>query len=406
MVVCAGSWAVLPTPAASALTEENLVFLEAWRTVDRAYIDKTFNGQNWFKYRENALKNAPMNDRDETYAAIRKMLATLDDPFTRFLEPEKFRSLKSGAQGAVTGVGLEVGFNSSTPPMLVVVTPVTGGPADKAGVQPGDAILAIDDTTTEGMGLYDAAQRLQGPIDSEVVVTIRRNGSGKSETVQIKRQKITLNPVSSKLCTPGNGADKLGYIRLSTFNSNSTAAVREAIEKLKEEGAKAYVLDIRNNSGGLFPSGVEVAKMWLDRGVIVFIEDSKGIRDIYEQDDPGSAISVREPLAVLVNKGTASASEILAGALKDNKRAVILGEPTFGKGKIQSVFALSDGSGLAVTIARYVTPAKIDIDKVGITPDRPLPGPLPANGDDFCKLIADPSAEGYIDVKDLFAKSR
>ncbi|CAH1441353.1 unnamed protein product [Lactuca virosa] len=158
------------------------------------------------------------------------------------------------------------------------------------------------------------------------------------------------------------------------------AAVKEAIETLRRDNVDAFVLDLRNNSGGLFPEGIEIARIWLNKGVIVYICDSRGVRDIYDTDGT-NAIAASEPLAVLVNKGTASASEILAGALKDNKRAVLLGEPTFGKGKIQSVFELSDGSGLAVTVARYETPDHIDINKVGITPDHPLPASFPKNDD-------------------------
>eukprot|EP00850_Spirogloea_muscicola_P009579 SM000054S18065 [mRNA] locus=s54:113751:118094:- [translate_table: standard] len=398
-----GSYGLVPP--AGALTEENLVFLEAWRTIDRAYIDKTFNGQTWFRYREDALKNTPMNNREQTYAAIRKMLATLDDPFTRFLEPEKFNSLRSGTQGAVTGVGLEVGFDTtdlaSSAARLVVVSPVAGGPANRAGIQPGDEILAIDQFAVSGLGLYEVAQRLQGPPATEVELTVLRKGSAvERHSFTLTREKISLNPVTWQLCEK----NKVGYIRLTTFNQNSAERVRDAIEQLREKGATSFVLDIRNNSGGLFPAGIEIAKMWLNSGVIVYIADNQGVRDIYDTDGALS-IATTEPLAVLVNKGTASASEILAGALKDNKRATILGDNTFGKGKIQSVFELSDGSGLAVTIARYETPAHIDIDKVGITPDRPLPDSLPLDADHFCSCLSAPAESCSITPSALFSRS-
>lgn len=377
--------------ASRALTEENLLFLEAWRTIDRAYIDKTFNGQRWFRYREDALRQEPMNTREETYAAIRKMLATLDDPFTRFLEPEKFKSLRSGTTGALTGVGLEVGIDMASNGIsanLIVISPVAGGPADRAGVMPGDKILAINGTSTQGMGLYDAAEQLQGPEDS-VVELVLHKGDSESRIVSLKREKITLNPVSWHLCEVsrnGKSSSRIGYIRLTTFNQNASGAVKEAIETLRENNVNSFVLDLRNNSGGLFPEGIKIAKIWLDKSVIVYICDSKGIRDIYETDGT-EAVATSEPLVVLVNKGTASASEILAAALKDNKRAVLLGEPTFGKGKIQSVFELSDGSAMAVTIARYETPSHTDINKVGVIPDQPLPPTIPIDGDGFCKCL-------------------
>ncbi|EXB95962.1 Carboxyl-terminal-processing protease [Morus notabilis] len=390
-----------------ALSEENLLFLEAWRTIDRAYVDKSFNGQSWFRYRENALRNEPMNTREETYVAIKKMLATLDDPFTRFLEPEKFKSLRSGTQGALTGVGLSIGYPTKLDDSsagLVVVSAAPGGPANRAGISSGDIILAIDDTSTETMGIYDAADRLQGPEGSSVKLTIRSGPEIKN--LDLVREKVSFNPVKSRLCKlSGSGKDssKIGYIKLTSFNQNASGAVKEAIDTLRKSGVNAFVLDLRDNSGGLFPEGIEIAKIWLDKGVIVYICDNRGVRDVYDTDG-GSAIAPSEPLAVLVNKGTASASEILAGALKDNKRAVLLGEPTFGKGKIQSVFQLSDGSGMAVTVARYETPAHTDIDKVGVIPDHPLPTLFPKDEESFCGCVEDAASACYLNKVQLFSR--
>ncbi|KAK4425370.1 Carboxyl-terminal-processing peptidase 2, chloroplastic [Sesamum alatum] len=406
MLVMTLGAAVTKTPS-WALSEENLLFLEAWRTLDRAYIDKTFNGQSWFRYRENALRNEPMNTREETYAAIRKMVATLDDPFTRFLEPQKFKSLRSGTRNTLTGVGLSIGYptgKDKSTSGLVVVSAAPGGPANRAGVLSGDLILAIDDTSTESMGIYDAAERLQGPEGSTVELVVRHG----SETrhLSLIREKVSLNPVKSRICrSPGLGVDGplIGYIKLTSFNQNASGAVKEAIATLRGNNVNAFILDLRDNSGGLFPEGVEIAKIWLDKGVIVYICDSRGVRDIYDTDG-SNAVAASEPLVVLVNKGTASASEILAGALKDNKRAVLFGEPTYGKGKIQSVFELSDGSGLAVTVARYETPAHNDIDKVGIIPDRPLPVPFPKDDEGFCSCLQDPASACYLNRVELFSR--
>ncbi|XP_065047246.1 carboxyl-terminal-processing peptidase 2, chloroplastic-like isoform X4 [Musa acuminata AAA Group] len=374
-----------------ALTEENLLFLEAWRTVDRAYVDKSFNRQSWFRYRENALRNEPMNTREETYRAIKKMLSTLDDPFTRFLEPEKFKSLRSGTQGALTGVGLSIGYPlvlNGSPTGLIVVSSAPGGPADKAGIVSGDIILAIDDESTEDMDIYDAAERLQGTEGSSVKLVIHSGPEIKD--VVLRREKVTFNPVKTRLCEiTRSGAEKsrIGYIKLTSFNQN--ASVKDAIETLRSNGVKAFVLDLRNNR--------------LDKGVIVYICDNRGVRDIYEADG-SNTVAASEPLTVLVNKGTASASEILAGALKDNRRAVLYGEPTFGKGKIQSVFELSDGSGLAVTVARYETPAHTNIDKVGIKPDHPLPTPFPTDEEEFCSCLKDPSSPCNLSSSQLFSR--
>ncbi|XP_061337501.1 carboxyl-terminal-processing peptidase 2, chloroplastic isoform X3 [Gastrolobium bilobum] len=342
-----------------------------------------------------------------SYMAIRKMLATLDDPFTRFLEPEKFRSLRSGTQGALTGVGLSIGYPTKAdmpPGGLVVVSASPGGPAYRAGVLSGDVILAIDDTSTENMGLYDAAERLQGPEGSSVALTIRSGLDVKH--LALTREKVSLNPVKSRLCklpASGNDSPTVGYIKLTSFNQKASRAVKEAINTLRSNNVNAFVLDLRDNSGGLFPEGIEIAKIWLDKGVIVYICDSRGIRDILDTDG-SSALATSEPLAVLVNKGTASASEILAGALKDNKRAILFGEPTFGKGKIQSVFELSDGSGLVVTVARYETPAHTDIDKVGIIPDHPLPTSFPKDEDAFCNCLQDPASSCHVNRVQLFSK--
>ncbi|KAG8372797.1 hypothetical protein BUALT_Bualt12G0104400 [Buddleja alternifolia] len=441
------------------LSEENLLFLEAWRTIDRAYIDKTFNGQSWFRYRESALRNEPMNTREETSEqplvfpisvtqvlalycnvdeAIRKMVATLDDPFTRFLEPQKFKSLRSGTRNTLTGVGISIGYPTAKDKSssgLVIISAAPGGPANRAGILSGDVILAIDDTSTENMGIYDAAERLQmaqallfsqlfgsathhlvpsplkhgisslrGPEGSGVELIVRH--ASETRHLSLIRERVSLNPVKSRICkAPGLGDDAplIGYIKLTSFNQNASGAVREAIETLRGRNVNSFILDLRDNSGGLFPEGVEIAKIWLEKGVIVYICDSRGVRDIYDTDGSNAA-APSEPLVVLVNKGTASASEILAGALKDNKRAVLFGEPTYGKGKIQSVFELSDGSGLAVTVARYETPAHNDIDKVGIIPDRPLPISFPKDEDSFCGCLQDPGSACYLNRVELFSR--
>lgn len=226
------------------------------------------------------------------------------------------------------------------------------------------------------------------------------------KTVVLRREKVTLNPVRSRLCEIrgiGNDRSTIGYIKLSSFNQNASGAVKDAIATLRKNNVKAFVLDLRNNGGGLFPEGIEVAKIWLEKGVIVYICDSRGVRDIYETDG-SDAIAASEPLIVLVNRGTASASEILAGALKDNKRAVVYGERTFGKGKIQSVFELSDGSGLAVTVARYETPAHTDINKVGIVPDHPLPALFPLDEDGFCSSLKDPASPLNLNSVQIFSR--
>ncbi|MEM7713226.1 MAG: S41 family peptidase, partial [Cyanobacteria bacterium P01_A01_bin.68] len=237
-------------------------------------------------------------------------------------------------------------------------------PAEKAGIQPRDRIIKIEGKPTENLTLDQAAALMRGRIGSAVSLVIDRDGTAPQE-ISIIRDRITLNPVIAKL--QKDKENNIGYIRLTQFNANAPSELARAVSELEEKGADSYVLDLRNNPGGLLQAGIEVARLWLDSGIVVYTVNRQGIQGNFESFGPALT---QDPLVVLVNQGTASASEILAGALQDNKRATLLGEKTFGKGLIQSLFELSDGSGLAVTIAKYETPNHRDINKLGITPDK------------------------------------
>ncbi len=361
----------LASPAI-ALTEEQRLVSEAWRLVDRAYVDDTFNHQNWWLVRQKALKQA-IPDHESAYSSIQKMLAGLDDPFTRLLKPDQYRSLQTNTSGELTGVGLQISLEAETK-VLKVIAPIAGSPADRAGVKPADTILKIDGVLTAGLSLDEAAERMRGATGSRVVLTIQRTDS-EPLIVEIVRDRIALNPVTFELRVADSQSaerpkTKIGYVRLAQFNANATAEVSRAINQLEKQGAEAYVLDLRSNPGGLLLSGIEIARLWMDEGTIVYTVNRQGIEGSFEAT--GQALT-KDPLVVLVNQGTASASEILAGALKDNQRATIIGERTFGKGLIQSLFDLSDGAGLAVTVAKYQTPDHIDINKQGIKPDVIVP---------------------------------
>ena len=398
-----------PALPASGISSNNLLFLEAWRAVDKAYVDKTFNGVTWFKYREDTVKRTPMDSTEQTYDAIRKMLAKLDDPFTRFLEPEKYASLTDSTMSAnVTGVGIEMAYlkDDIGNEIPVIVSPVPGGPADMGGVLPMDTIVAVDGSSVKGFSLYEVADVLQGPPNSKVVLTLERATGMNQENilgttkinVTLVRQTYLIVPVQAKLCEPAPGTvRRIFYIRLSTFNLISGEKVKEALQLGLREGADAYVLDLRSNSGGLFPGALEIAKYFMNNGTIVYISDSDGVRDVFEAN--GTALVPDSPLTILVDKGTASASEVLAGALHDNGRARVLGETTFGKGLIQTVVPLSDGSAVSVTVARYQTPSGASINKVGIKPDGPLPSAssdanigssveLPGTSEAFCSIVS------------------
>ncbi|PZD71623.1 Carboxy-terminal processing protease CtpA [Acaryochloris thomasi RCC1774] len=356
---CAG----LQSPAL-AFTGEQQLFNEAWQVVSQSYVDNSFNHQDWRAMRREVLAQ-PLNDSQQTYAAIQKMLHSLDDPFTRFLPPAQYESLQTSTAGELTGVGLQITRNSDAEP-IEVISPIEGSPAAAADLQPADQILQIDQTQTKDLTLDQSAELMRGPVGSRVILKVRRPDLDKILEVGLTRDRIAINPVKSELKVQPDGS-QVGYIRLRQFNANATREMEMAIRDLQRQGVIGYVLDLRNNPGGLLQAGVEIARLWLDPGPIVYTVDRQGIQGSF--DAQASALT-HTPLVVLVNRGSASASEILAGALQDTGRAQLIGEQTFGKGSIQSLFDLSDGSGLAVTIARYETPNHRNINKVGIKPDQ------------------------------------
>ena len=353
-------------PPAWALTDEQNLVAEVWRLVNRAYLDETFNRQNWWFVRDRYVKR-DYESRDATYDAIREMLASLDDPYTRLLPPEQYRSLQTSTAGELTGVGLQIAKDEADQ-TLQVIAPIEGSPAAGADLQPRDHILAIDGHATADLTLDEAANYMRGPVGTTVMLTVSRAAQEPMQ-INLTRDVVSLNPVVTQLDSVSPELT-VGYIRLSQFNANAATEIAETIETFEAEGANAYILDLRNNPGGLLNGGIEIARLWLDRGTIVYTFDRRGVLDDFSAD--GTALT-DAPLVLLVNGGTASASEILAGALQDNRRAQLVGNTTFGKGLIQSLFDLSDGSGLVVTVAKYKTPANHDINRSGIRPDKTVP---------------------------------
>ena len=352
-------------PPAAAFTPEQQLVLQAWRTINQAYYDDSFNHQNWWLTRDRTLKQQ-IPTEEAAYQAITKMIASLDEPFTRLLRPEQYRSLQVNTAGELSGVGLQIGVKAGSK-SIEVIAPIAGSPAAIAGILPRDIIVEIDATPTSELTLDTAAVRMRGATGTNVSLIVQTSNQSPREVILI-RQKIELNPVTAELHTE-NGR-KIGYLRLAQFSAKAAQELGENITKLKQQGATSYILDLRNNPGGLVQAGVEIARQWLNEGTIVYTVDRRGSID--EIDATGTALT-DAPLAVLVNEGTASASEILAGALQDNSRATLIGTKTFGKGLIQSLFDLPNGSGLAVTVAKYETPNHHDIHKLGITPDRVVP---------------------------------
>lgn len=351
-----------PTLSVHALTEPQKLVAEAWRVVDQSYVDRTFNNTDWFSVRMKAVKRAYASVEDG-HKAIRNMLALLQDPYTRFLSPQQFSSLTSSATGEVAGVGVEM-FPARVDDALKVTSPIDDSPAERAGVRASDVIVLIDGEATDDLTPDEAAARIRGRPGTSVSLTVVHDeGHGKEESFQMIREMLKLKSVKAKMLEPHEL-----YVKIKQFNSGTAGDTRDVLKKFQGEQIDRIILDLRNNPGGFFPAGVDVARLFMKSGMpIVYVMDKHGIADEIDTVDDG--IFTDQPMVVLVNKTTASASEILAGALKDNKRAKLVGEQTFGKGVVQTVSQLSDGSGLAVTIARYETPDHKDINKIGIAPD-------------------------------------
>jgi len=354
-----------PGGSARILESPKEVIDQTWQIVFRDYLDVNgkYTPERWRSLRRDVLAKSYGTPKD-AYEAIRGMLASLDDPYTRFMDPREFKEMQIDTSGELSGVGIQLSLDKDTKE-LVVVSPIEGSPASRAGVMPKDVITAIDGKSTRGMTTEDAVKLIRGQEGSRVTLTLRRKAQVLE--VPLTRERIELHAVESQINTSPEGL-RVGYIRLKQFNANATKDMRQALRELETKGVDGYVLDLRSNPGGLLMASVEIARQLLNEGTIVSTKTRSGITDV--ERATGRALTAR-PLVVLVNEGSASASEILSGALQDNKRAVLVGQKTFGKGLVQSVRGLADGSGMTVTIAKYLTPKGRDIHKHGISPDVP-----------------------------------
>ena len=357
---------------AVALSDTQQLVVDSWRLVNQGFWNpEQLDAVRWKRQRQKAMERS-IESRNDAYAAIESMLAQLGDPYTRLLRPEDYTALKNSTNGSLSGVGLQLGPDESSNG-VVVISALEGSPAGEAEITSGTQLLSVDGRDVVDLGLEGTVAALRGDVGSQVVLTLD-NGSGETSELTLERRSVDLRPVRTKRLR--SGSHTLGYLRITQFSEGVPEQVKEALTELQNKEIEGLVLDLRNNSGGLVSAGLAVADDFLSGGAIVETRNREGINDTIQ----ASLQTVCDgPMVTLVNGGTASASEILAGALQDNERATLLGGQTFGKGLIQTLTNLSDGSGLAVTVAGYVTPSGRDIQGEGIAPDRGLSDPEPLN---------------------------
>ena len=293
-------------------------------------------------------------------SAINGLLQSLD-PYSAYMTPESLESMQTETSGEFGGLGIEVGMEAG---VVKVISPIDDTPASKAGLKAGDYIVKINNTQVQGKSLMEAVELMRGPVGSSIEITIRRRGEKKALIFNIKREIIEVQSVKFELLE-----DNIGYIRLTSFNENSSTQIKEKIEKLnKNKNLKGYILDLRNNPGGLLSQAIEISDFFLENGEIVSTRSRQPSENRKWFAKKGDLINGKT-LLVLINYGSASASEIVAGALKDHKRAIILGENSYGKGSVQSIIPLKNKGAIRLTIAKYYLPSGKSISGVGITPD-------------------------------------
>jgi carboxyl-terminal processing protease len=328
-------------PVASQVSDFS-VFWEAWRVVNEHFYGDT---------------------SDETariYGAIKGSLEALDDPYTLFVEPQQREREQEELRGSFWGIGAWV---DKSPDGRILLTPIDDQPAARAGILAGDELIAVDDEPiTPDIPFDDVLAMVRGQAGQIALLTVRRAGVDEPLTFEVKREEIVTPSITYKLLAPD-----VGYIKLSIFNERTGDELRDAVLDLREQGAVQYIIDLRNNGGGLLNAAIDVASQFLEDGVVMYERRSNGEEKTYQVK--GRGVLREEPIAFLVNGGTASASEIVAGAIQDYGRGKLIGTETFGKASVQLIFDLSDSSSLHVTNAHWLTPNRQEIDRVGLVPD-------------------------------------
>ncbi len=332
---------------------------KAWKLINSKFVDQTNNEQNWERWRhkyDNVIKT-----EDDAYVAIDSMISSLNDVYTKFLNTKEYSDENDSIQGSLKGIGVQIGVRDGK---LLIIAPLEDTPGEKAGLKAEDEILEINGKSTKGITVDAAADQIRGEEGTQVELLIKRENEP-NKIYKITRANIELKSVSTKTPKYAKLAPNIGYIRLSSFISkNATMEFQNAlIENRNKDG---IILDLRSNPGGLLTNAIFIADMLLDGQVIVSTVDRDGYKETQRST---SKVVTRQPIVVLINGGSASASEILSGALKDNGRATIVGKKSFGKGLVQEINKLPGGSAMHITIQKYLTPNGTDINKKGIEPD-------------------------------------
>ena len=332
---------------------------QVWRLINTKFVVQTNNAQDWDKWRHKYDNQIVTND--DAYVAINTMIASLNDPYTKFLDPKEFAEETSSIKGSLKGIGIQIAVKDGK---LTVIAPIEDTPAEKAGLKADDEILEIDGKSTKGITVDKAADQIRGKEGTQVNLLIKRKDC-EPKLYSITRAEIEIKSISQKIPENIKMPEDISYIRLSSFISrNAAGEFRSILEN--SAGKKGFIIDLRSNPGGLLSNAIYISDMFLDGGIIVSTVDRDGYK---ETQRATKGYVTNKPVVVLINKGSASASEIFSGAMKDNRRAVIIGEQSFGKGLVQEINKLPYEAGINITIQKYLTPNGTDINKKGITPD-------------------------------------
>ncbi len=382
-------WLIPGLPAPGAATDETAV---AQTQAEALPLDdlRTFT-EVFAKIKADYVEQ--ISDRELLENAIRGMLSGLD-PHSSYLDAEAFKGLQEGTSGEFGGLGIEVGMEDG---FVKVIAPIDDTPAQRAGIEPGDLIIRLDDTPVKGMSLADAVKRMRGKPGSEITLTVIRDGEQKPLKITLTRAIIRVQSVKQRILEPG-----FGYVRISHFQSHTGADLLAALGALERDNGgelTGLVLDLRNNPGGILSAAVDVADAFLDEGLIVYTQGRVKDAELSFSAKAGDRLE-DAPIVVLVNGGSASASEIVAGALQDLSRAVIMGEPTFGKGSVQTILPMNNDAALKLTTARYFTPSGRSIQAEGIRPDIVLDRVRIAELDSDDDMVKEAHLRGHLENGD------